>query len=121
MVSNGSTGIAYTTGASFAPATNRLAKINNPITDPTTMSSRAIRRRSSSAIRPLIRAAVETNVRNPTATQNNRSDVHQPVIRSVAMTAVAHPLRIAATAVATAGLRGGRRVPFDRNRPGPGM
>ena len=76
------------------------------------MSSRAIRRRSSSAIRPLISAAVETNVRNPTATQNSRSDVHQPVIRSVAMTAVAHPLRIAATAVATAGFGPGAGRPL---------
>ena len=56
-------------------------------------------------------AAAETTVKNPTATQNNRSDAHQPVIRSVAMTAVAQPLRIANTAVATAVFGAGARRP----------
>ena len=36
------------------------------------------------------------------ATQNSRSDRHQPVIRSVAMTAVDQPVRMLAMAVAMA-------------------
>ena len=49
-------------------------------------------------------AAEDTAVRNPMATQNSRSDRHQPVIRSVAMTAVAQPERMHAIAVAMAAL-----------------
>ena len=54
-------------------------------------------------------AAAETAVRKPTATQNNGSVLHQPVIRSVAMTAVAQPLRMLTTAVAEAAFRAGAR------------
>ena len=50
-------------------------------------------------------AAADTAVRKPIATQNNRSDRHQPVIRSVAMTAVAQPLRMLTMAVAIAAVR----------------
>ncbi len=49
-----------------------------------------------------MRAAADTAVRKPMATQNSRSDRHQPVIRSVAMTAVAQPDRMLAMAVAMA-------------------
>jgi len=48
------------------------------------------------------------------ATQNSRSERHQPVIRSVAMTAVAQPDKILAMAVAMAALglaRAERGVP----------
>ena len=100
IVASGSTGIAYTTGGSLAPATNRLEKISSATTAPTMISRRLARRRSSSPISPAMRAAAEMAVRNATATQNNMSDSHQPVIRSVAMTAVAQPLRMLRMAVA---------------------
>ena len=112
MLASGRTGIAYTTGGSFAPATNRLEKISSATTAPTTISSLLIRRRNSSPIRPVMLAAADTAVRKPIATQNNRSDRHQPVIRSVAMTAVAQPLRMLTIAVAIA-VCGLGRAAFD--------
>ena len=57
-------------------------------------------------------AAADTTVRKPTATQNKRSDAHQPVIKSVAITAVAQPLTIAATAVAAAAFGPGALRPL---------
>jgi hypothetical protein len=51
---------------------------------------------------PPIVAAAEIAVRKPIATQNSRSVRHHPVIRSVAMTAVAHPDRTPRTAAAIA-------------------
>ena len=95
--------MAYTNAGSFAPATNRLAKISIATTDPTTISSLPIRRRSSNAMTPPIVAAAEIAARKPTATQNSRSVPHHPAIRSVAITAVAHPARMLTTAVAIAG------------------
>jgi hypothetical protein len=111
MLPAGSTGMAWTTGEIFAPATNRPAKISSATVAPTTISSLPIRRRSSSAISPPMRAEADTAVRKPMATQNSRSDRHQPVIRSVAITAVAQPDRMLATAVAMAapGLARGER------------
>ena len=60
---------------------------------------------------PAMVAAAEIVVRKPTATQNNGSVDHQPAIRSVAMTAVAHPETMLATEVAIAevGLARARR------------
>jgi hypothetical protein len=72
------------------------------ITEPTTISSRPIRRRSNSRTSPPMIAAAVIALRNPTATQNSRSVRHHPVIRSVAMTAVAQPLTMLTTAAATA-------------------
>ncbi|MDT7754759.1 MAG: hypothetical protein QOH27_657 [Mycobacterium sp.] len=66
------------------------------------MSTRPIRRRSSSAIRPPMVAAADTAVRNPIATQNNWSVRHHPAINEVAMTAVAQPLMMLTAAVADA-------------------
>ncbi len=100
---SGSSGMAYTTAGSFAPARNRLAKISIATTDPTTIRSRPILRRSSNAITPPIVPAAEIAARKPTAMQNNRSVPHQPVIRFVAMTAVAHPDRMLTMEVTIAG------------------
>ena len=85
--------------------------MSSAMTAPTTTSSRPLRRRSSSAITPVMVAAAEMVVRKPTATQNNGSVDHQPAIRSVAMTAVAHPETMLATEVAIAevGLARARR------------
>src|SRR6201996_4871654 len=58
--------------------------------------------RSSSRITPEIVAAEKTNARNATATQNSRSECHQPAIRSVATTDVAQPLTMLTAAAATA-------------------
>ena len=46
--------------------------------------------------------AANTSARKPTATQNNRSVSHHPVIRSVATTEVGQPLSMAMTQAATA-------------------
>ena len=63
--------------------------------------------------------AANTSARKPTATQNNRSVSHHPVIRSVATTEVAQPLSMAMTQAAiavvppggvTGALRGGRGI-----------
>ena len=57
-------------------------------------------------------AAADTAVRKPTATQNSRSDCHHPVIRSVAMTAVAQPdtMLTMAAVIAIPGLAAADRV-----------
>src|SRR6202012_4227296 len=60
---------------------------------------------SSSRITPEIVARANTSARNPTATQNSRSDLHQPAIRSVATTEVAQPLMMLTAAAATAVVR----------------
>src|SRR6478752_7530682 len=63
--------------------------------------------------------AANTSARKPTATQNNRSVSHHPVIRLVAITAVAQPLSMAITHAAiavappggvTGALRGARGI-----------
>ena len=46
--------------------------------------------------------SAKTRARNATATQNNRSDFHQPAIRSVATTEVAQPLTMLTAQAATA-------------------
>ncbi|BBY75599.1 hypothetical protein MPRF_24980 [Mycolicibacterium parafortuitum] len=66
-----------------------------------------MRLRSSSAITPLIDAAADTAARKPIATQNRGSVAHQPVIRSVAITAVPHPDTMLKTVVAIANLGSG--------------
>ncbi|BBX55012.1 hypothetical protein MSHO_03570 [Mycobacterium shottsii] len=53
-------------------------------------------------ITPAVVELAKTSARNPTAMQNRRSLRHQPVIRSVATTEVAHPLTMLTAAVATA-------------------
>lgn len=69
-----------------------------------------MRWRSSNAITPAIVPAAEIAVRNPTATQNNGSVPHHPVIKSVPMTAVAHPDRMLTMAVTMAGFGSAVRV-----------
>ena len=80
--------------------------MSSAMTAPTAISSRAVRRRRSRAITPLMEAAAETAARNPTATQKRGSVAHHPVIRSVAITPLAQPDRMLSTAVAIAALRG---------------
>ena len=80
------------------------------LTAPTTISTRPIRRRSSSAISPPMVAAADTAVRNPIATQNNRSVRHQPAISDVAMTR-------GGPAAEDADGRGDRRCHRARSRP----
>ena len=72
------------------------------------MSSRPIRRRSSSTIRPAMVAPADTAVRKPIATQNNASVRHHPAINDVAMTAVAQPLMMLTVAVIDAAVGLGR-------------
>ena len=88
----GSTGIAYTTGASFAPGTNRPRRSSAPPPSPprSATSQPAPKQQRDQPGDPWRRRRPRS--RKPTATQNSRSVSHQPVIRSVAITAVAHPL-----------------------------
>jgi hypothetical protein len=95
--------------------------MSSPTAAPTMISNRPIRRCSSSAIRPPIPAAAEIAVRKPMAMQNSRSVLHHPAIRSVAMTAVAQPLRMLSVAAAMAVVGPGARSEGTTTGVGRGM
>ena len=86
----------------FGAGQEQAAEMSSPMAAPTAINNRPSRRRSSSAISPPIPAAAEMAVRKPMAMQNNRSVLHHPAIRSVAITAVAQPDRMLAVAAAMA-------------------
>ncbi|MDT5078919.1 MAG: hypothetical protein QOJ80_3556 [Mycobacterium sp.] len=89
-------------GGNLAPATKSPAKIITATMAPTTISTRPIRPRNRSVIKPPMVAAADTVARNPIATQNSWSVRHHPDINEVAMTAVAQPLMMLTAAVADA-------------------